>query len=79
VAALAAGTVDESERHRVLRWAREVRGRGACHHPDGAARFVETALEVFGEDIGWHQHERCGAGPVLPIPRTNRTAVGALP
>jgi NADH:ubiquinone oxidoreductase subunit F (NADH-binding) len=79
VASLAAGTVDESERHRVLRWAREVRGRGACHHPDGAARFVETALEVFGEDIAWHQHDRCSARPVLPVPGTNRTAVEALP
>ena len=79
VAALAAGTVDESERHRVLRWARDVRGRGACHHPDGAARFVETALEVFGEEIALHQHERCSARPVLPIPGTNLTAVEALP
>ena len=26
------------------RWTAEIRGRGACHHPDGAARFVESAL-----------------------------------
>jgi NADH:ubiquinone oxidoreductase subunit F (NADH-binding) len=78
MAALAAGTVDQSARPRVLRWASEVRGRGACHHPDGAARFVETALQVFGEDIGRHQRARCGADPVLPIPETDTTSVEAF-
>ncbi len=44
VGALAAGVAHPRERDRVLRWASEVRGRGACHHPDGAVRFVESAL-----------------------------------
>ena len=47
VMALADGVAHARERERVLRWTREVRGRGACHHPDGAARFVQSALEVF--------------------------------
>jgi NADH:ubiquinone oxidoreductase subunit F (NADH-binding) len=49
----------------------EVRGRGACHYPDGVIRFVATALEVFAPEVHHHQaHQRCLAGepPRLPIP-----------
>jgi hypothetical protein len=28
-----------------------VKGRGGCRHPDGAARFVESALTVFADDF----------------------------
>jgi len=38
-----------------------VAGRGACRHPDGAARFVETALDVFADDFARHARGRgCG-------------------
>ena len=37
----------------------EVRGRGACHHPDGAARLVATALAVFADDVAAHRRGRC--------------------
>jgi NADH:ubiquinone oxidoreductase subunit F (NADH-binding) len=68
VAALADGAAHGSELDRVLRWTAEVRGRGACHHPDGAARFVESALAVFEPEIQWHRQERCGAMPAgLPL------------
>jgi NADH:ubiquinone oxidoreductase subunit F (NADH-binding) len=50
VSALAAGTAGAGERERVLRWASDIRGRGACHHPDGAVRFVRSALREFGSD-----------------------------
>jgi NADH:ubiquinone oxidoreductase subunit F (NADH-binding) len=43
--AIAAG--DRRRRDRVLRWCGDIAGRGACHHPTGAARFVESALAVF--------------------------------
>jgi NADH:ubiquinone oxidoreductase subunit F (NADH-binding) len=33
------------------RWAEMVKGRGSCRHPDGAARFVESALTVFADDF----------------------------
>ncbi len=66
--AIADGVAHERERDRVLRWTAEVRGRGACHHPDGAVRFVESALSVFGADIDWHRRQRCGAKPAgLPL------------
>jgi NADH:ubiquinone oxidoreductase subunit F (NADH-binding) len=46
------------------RWASDVTGRGACHHPDGAARLVASALEVFSDDIAWHgRNRRCWADP----------------
>jgi NADH:ubiquinone oxidoreductase subunit F (NADH-binding) len=68
VAAFADGVADAHERERVSRWLSEVRGRGACHHPDGATRFVASALSVFAEEIDWHRHERCGARPAgLPV------------
>jgi NADH:ubiquinone oxidoreductase subunit F (NADH-binding) len=41
---------------RLHRWASEVRGRGACKHPDGAAIFLSSALEVFARDFANHRH-----------------------
>jgi NADH:ubiquinone oxidoreductase subunit F (NADH-binding) len=61
--ALASGTAHAGEHERLLRWAAEVRGRGACHHPDGAARFVVSALNVFGPEIESHRRGRCTAVP----------------
>jgi NADH:ubiquinone oxidoreductase subunit F (NADH-binding) len=70
VAALADGIAHQREQDRVLRWTSEVRGRGACHHPDGAVRFVESALNVFGSEIEWHRQSRCSAPPAgLPVAR----------
>ncbi len=65
---LASGVAHPRERDRVLRWTAEIRGRGACHHPDGAVRFIESALAVFGDDLDSHQHRRCTAPPAgLPL------------
>ena len=52
VCAIADGVAHARERDRLLRWTGEIRGRGACHHPDGAARFVESALTVFARRTG---------------------------
>jgi NADH:ubiquinone oxidoreductase subunit F (NADH-binding) len=63
------------DRKRLLRWATEVNGRGACAHPDGATRFLGSALEVFADEIGVHlRYGRCGAQDryVLRIPPTRR-------
>jgi NADH:ubiquinone oxidoreductase subunit F (NADH-binding) len=38
----------------------QVRGRGACHYPDGVIRFVETALTVFDDEVRRHDtHGAC--------------------
>jgi NADH:ubiquinone oxidoreductase subunit F (NADH-binding) len=37
----------------------EIRGRGACHLPDGAVRMVTSALEVFADDLDAHRSGRC--------------------
>jgi len=58
VAALAAG-------HRTgglaLAHARAVTGRGACAHPDGAARFVTSGLHLLRDEVERHAtHGGCG-------------------
>ncbi len=53
------------------RWSGLMRGRGACHHPDGSIRFVTSALSVFAAETGLHSRGRCTAspgGPFLPLP-----------
>jgi NADH:ubiquinone oxidoreductase subunit F (NADH-binding) len=65
---LADGRADLRERDHVLRWTAEIRGRGACHHPDGAARFIESALAVFADELESHRHRGCTAPPAgLPL------------
>ena len=78
IAALAQGRGD-GDRERVLRWASEIRGRGACHHPDGAVRFALSAVSVFAPEIESHRRGRCSARPAgLPLGRTTvrQTAAG---
>jgi NADH:ubiquinone oxidoreductase subunit F (NADH-binding) len=62
----------------IRRWSELVAGRGACAHPDGAARFVSSALRVFAPEFDDHvRHGMCDAcehRPVLITPR-RRAAV----
>jgi NADH:ubiquinone oxidoreductase subunit F (NADH-binding) len=57
----------------IRRWSELVVGRGACAHPDGAARFVSSALRVFAAEFDDHaRHGLCDAcerRPVLITPR----------
>jgi NADH:ubiquinone oxidoreductase subunit F (NADH-binding) len=54
------------------RWTGLVEERGACHHPDGTARFVRSALRVFPAEVARHEQGRCAGAsgpPFLPLPR----------
>jgi NADH:ubiquinone oxidoreductase subunit F (NADH-binding) len=55
------------------RWAEELPGRGACHHPNGLAHFVSTALRTFKPQFADHARhgpcDGCAAEPVLTFPQ----------
>jgi NADH:ubiquinone oxidoreductase subunit F (NADH-binding) len=56
---------------RIRRWLDQVEGRGGCRHPDGAARFLRSALDVFAEEVALHvRHGRCSGSDLrlLPVP-----------
>lgn len=50
------------------RWAAQVRGRGACHHPDGAVGMLRSALEVFAPEFAQHRPHG-SAAPALELGR----------
>lgn len=61
---IASGHAPAGTHEWVARWSEDVAGRGACHHPDGAARLVQSCLEVFREEIDRHERGR----PCMPPP-----------
>jgi NADH:ubiquinone oxidoreductase subunit F (NADH-binding) len=69
LATLVEGMPDPLVLHRLERWAGQVRGRGACHHPDGTVRFLRSALDVFASDFEDHRRhgpcDGCDREPVL--------------
>jgi NADH:ubiquinone oxidoreductase subunit F (NADH-binding) len=69
---LATGTVSGTAWGDLERWAHDMRRRGACQHPDGAIRFITSALRVFEPELRDHARrgpcERCAGPPVLPAP-----------
>jgi NADH:ubiquinone oxidoreductase subunit F (NADH-binding) len=70
---LAVGPWDDATMTALDRWLGVVPGRGACRHPDGAVRFVLSALSVFADDVAAHRAGRPCAGAstpaVLPLPK----------
>jgi NADH:ubiquinone oxidoreductase subunit F (NADH-binding) len=70
-----AGASHGDAKRELTRLGKLVLGRGACRHPDGAARLVESALEVFANDFARHArgrgcNRRCEG--VLAVPRSAR-------
>jgi NADH:ubiquinone oxidoreductase subunit F (NADH-binding) len=51
---LARGRSDDGLLARLGRRLRDVNGRGACRHPDGAVALVRSALSVFAADVAVH-------------------------
>jgi NADH:ubiquinone oxidoreductase subunit F (NADH-binding) len=56
---VAVGSAAAAEVDDLVRLADLVDGRGACHHPDGTARLVRSALTAFAPDVRAHLHGRC--------------------
>jgi NADH:ubiquinone oxidoreductase subunit F (NADH-binding) len=48
------GRTDQQVLERLAVRAGQITGRGACGHPDGAARLVQSCLRVFAADA--HEH-----------------------
>ena len=61
---------ERSEDPRLTRWLDQIGGRGACRHPDGAVRLIQSGLRVFADEARRHARGSCrGAGNAqLPIP-----------
>ena len=68
---MASGTGSPSAGRDLARWSSSLAGRGACQLPDGATRFVSSALRVFADEFDDHlRHGPCDAchhAPVLPV------------
>lgn len=62
---LAQGRADGRTVSQLRRWGQEVRGRGACHHPDGAVSLMQSALACFEHDVIEHTRGGCLASGQL--------------
>jgi NADH:ubiquinone oxidoreductase subunit F (NADH-binding) len=69
---LATGAASRTAWSDLERWVRDMHRRGACQHPDGAVRFITSALRVFALELRDHARrgpcERCAGPSVLPAP-----------
>ena len=63
---LVAGDRSGATERDLRRWLDLVKGRGACRHPDGVARFVESSLRVFHDEIEAHRRRRRPCPPTIP-------------
>ena len=72
--ALAEGRSDAGLLNRLRRRVGLLPGRGACGHPDGAARLASSALAAFADDAERHRHHGyCRRPAVVSIPCDTRT------
>jgi NADH:ubiquinone oxidoreductase subunit F (NADH-binding) len=65
-ARLVAGPTTLEDQRTLHRHLGDVRGRGACAHPDGAARLAASALDVFADDLHAHHVGRPCPGASAP-------------
>ena len=77
LAQLASARLEGDPLARMQRRFGQIKGRGACHHPDGAVRMAASALRAFAADANAHAQRRtCLASahgrhnaPAMPVPR----------
>ncbi|HEY6758541.1 MAG TPA: NADH-ubiquinone oxidoreductase-F iron-sulfur binding region domain-containing protein [Baekduia sp.] len=66
---------------RLMRWIDMVKRRGACAHPDGFARMLETAIRLFRDDFEQHARTgrcpRCHAASPLHLPARRPVSAAA--
>lgn len=78
---ISTGTAPAEAQRDLERWCSELPGRGACGHPDGAVRFIASALRAFADEFEDHARhgrcERCAGAPVLPTPTWEPFAAAA--
>jgi NADH:ubiquinone oxidoreductase subunit F (NADH-binding) len=76
--AIATGRGTRQSHRLIQHWGGLVQRRGACHHPDGTARFVLSALDVFKDQFLRHERQgrcpKCTAPAALLVPGAERMA-----
>jgi NADH:ubiquinone oxidoreductase subunit F (NADH-binding) len=72
---LAASRPDGAPLDRLERRLRQISGRGACRHPDGAVRMAASSLVAFAADVHAHARRR----PCLSARGGQPTAITRLP
>lgn len=56
---IAFGDPDPGLTRELGRLSKQVAERGACHHPDGTVQLINSALEVFSDDVKAHLTGTC--------------------
>jgi NADH:ubiquinone oxidoreductase subunit F (NADH-binding) len=78
VGRIARGRAQRGDFERLERWTEMVRRRGACAHPDGAARMLASARRVFAAELADHAHNgpcrACHVPSALALPGGERLA-----
>lgn len=75
------GVASPQTEQRIRRWADLTTRRGACAHPDGAVRFIASALDVFADEFADHARrgpcDVCERAAQLPTPAPALRAAAA--
>jgi NADH:ubiquinone oxidoreductase subunit F (NADH-binding) len=79
---VAAGAAPRNAKQHIARLASLVRRRGACSHPDGAVRFILSAIDTFATEFADHVRygpcEACAGARELPLPTTAQAVAAML-
>jgi NADH:ubiquinone oxidoreductase subunit F (NADH-binding) len=81
VGRVVAGTAPPGWHEQLTRWCSDLEGRGACHLPDGAMRFLASGLHAFGAEFADHAGhgpcDDCHRPRTLLVPPALKTAAAA--